>query len=144
MAFTKEYTATYIFTKDTIEKAERAQRVIWDSGIVDPDEDKLAQSLGAVGTILGLYMASTAAGLAATVIGLVTAMSYNEKDAIEDMVEKGYWGMGYIEDFLDDHPEYDRVEVTLPFIEYETAGVRFVTGEGLVKRVHAGSGWILL
>lgn len=36
------------------------------------------------------------------------------------------------------------IEVNLPFIEYTTVGVRFITGKGVVTRIHSGSGWIIM
>ena len=61
------------------------------------------------------------------------------------MVYKGYWNLGYLEDFLVDNPNYDLLEVNLHFIEYETAEVRFITGNGVVTRVHSTSGgWQIL
>lgn len=42
--------------------------------------------------------------------------------------------MGYLEDFLVDNSNCDLLEVNFPSIEYETAGVRFVTGKGVVTR----------
>lgn len=68
----------------------------------------------------------------------------SEKDVLQSMVYSGYWNLGYIEDFLVDNPGYDLVEVNLPFIEYVTEGVRFITGKGVVTRVHLGSGWIVM
>ncbi len=56
------------------------------------------------------------------------------------MVYDGYWHLGYLEDFLVDNPNFDLLEVNFPFIEYETAGVRFITGNGVVTRVHSKSG----
>lgn len=54
MAFyTKEYATKLIFNLDTVRQAERAQRCIYDSGIVNPNQSLLASNLSPVAGILG-------------------------------------------------------------------------------------------
>ncbi|MGW8444406.1 hypothetical protein ACWGXJ_26225 [Paenibacillus sp. S33] len=90
-----------------------------------------------------IFAASTPASLAAGVTSLLLGMVPSEKDALEHMVKDGYWALGYLEDFFSDSPDYDMIEVKVPFIEYETANVRFVTGNCVIKRVHKKGGpWI--
>ncbi|EES73417.1 MULTISPECIES: hypothetical protein [Paenibacillus] len=147
MAFTKEYAAKVILSLDGVRKTERAQREIYDKGIVSPtDSSTLADALSASATILGLvFLKSTAVGLATAVLGIVTDLIPNEKEILKEMVYDGYWHLGYLEDFLVDNPNFDLLEVNFPFIEYETAGVRFITGNGVVTRVHSKSGgWQIL
>ncbi|WP_391572307.1 hypothetical protein [Cohnella sp.] len=147
MAFTKEYAAKLIFTLDDVRKAERAQRNIYDYGFDQPDEGTLVNKLAAVSGVLStVFFLSTPASLAAGVFSILGGMMAVEKDILKTMVHEGYWQLGYLEDFLDDNPSYDRLEVNLPFIEYETQGVRFITGKGVVTRVHPrnGGGWIIL
>ncbi|MBY9081143.1 hypothetical protein D3C81_1520540 [compost metagenome] len=146
MAFTKEYTATLTLSLDSVRKTERAQRVIYDSGLVSPNQNTLATGLSYSASILGIvFFLSTPASLAAGVVSLVSSLVENDKAVLQSMVYSGYWNLGYLEDFLVDNPNYDLIEVTLPFIEYETKGVRFITGKGVVNRVHSTSGgWTLL
>lgn len=143
--YVKEYSAKLIFTLDTVRQAQRAQRTIYDSGIVNPNQNTLATNLSPVAGILStVFLKYPAASLAAGIISIVTSMIQSEKDILKSMVYSGYWNLGYIDDFLVDNPGYDRVEVNLPFIEYTTVGVRFITGKGVVTRVHSGSGWIIM
>ncbi|MDU4695715.1 hypothetical protein D3C76_1153810 [compost metagenome] len=146
MAFTKEYARKIILSLDGVRKTERAQRTIYDKAFDKPTNvTDLTDGLSNVAGILGLiFLTSTATGVATGVFSIVAMLAPSEKDDLQDMVYEGYWNLGYLEDFLDDHPEYDLIEVNFPFIEYETQGVRFITGKGAVTRVHSGSGWILL
>lgn len=146
MAFTKEYAAKVILSLDGVRQTERAQRNIYDSGIINPvSTSALTNLLSYSSGILSLFLANTAAALAASVLGLVASLTPSEKDVLQSMVYSGYWNLGYLEDFLVDNPGYDLIEINFPFIEYETAGVRFITGKGVVTRVHSASGgWVIL
>jgi len=96
------------------------------------------------GVLSLVFKLGTPVTLAAGVISIVTGMIPSEKAVLQSMVYSGYWNLGYIEDFLVDNPGYDLVEVNLPFIDYTTVGCRFITGSGVVTRVHSGSGWIVM
>jgi hypothetical protein len=51
---------------------------------------------------------------------------------------------------LKNNPQYDLIEFEYPYLTYfdvndEGEDITFVTGEGIVKRVHVeGGGWIIL
>lgn len=145
MAFAKEYSAKLTLNLDQVRKTERAQRAIYDSGIVNPNQNQLITGLTSASGVLSTFLAYYGpTSLALAIFSLVGTLVPNEKSALQSMVNTGYWELGYLEDFLVDHPQYDLIEVNLPFIEYETAGVRFITGRGAVTRVHTSGGWILL
>lgn len=145
MAFTKEYASKLVLNLDQVRQISRAQRNIYDSGIVSPNSNTLASALSGLTSVLGLaFMIPAAGALSIAVVGIVSGMVPSEKSILKEIVYDGYWNLGYIEDFLVDNPDYDMLEVNLPFIEYEDAGVRFITGRGAVTRVHTHGGWILM
>lgn len=145
MARSTEYATKIILNLTSLRQTERGQRVIYDSGIVSPDGNALTAGLSAVSAILSLiFLKSPAASLSASVISLVSGMFSSEKEQLKSLVYEGYWQLGYLEDFLVDNPQYDQIEVNLPFIEYPDQGVRFISGKGVVTRVHSGTGWIIM
>lgn len=146
MAYTsKEYTQKVTVTLSQLRQMERAQRNAYDAGIVKPDTNNLSKLLGSVAGVLGLlFVTSTPAGVAAGVVGLVTSLSYSQKEVLKDTVYSGYWNLGYMEDFMVDHPKYSMIEMELPFLEYNVNGkrIRFISGKGIIVRVKTSGGWI--
>lgn len=91
MAYSKEYAAKLIFTLDSVRKTQRAQRNIYDSGIVSPNQNTLASSLSAVASVLSLvFILGTPATLAAGVTSLVSGMIPDEKSVLQSLVYAGY------------------------------------------------------
>ncbi|ASR49499.1 hypothetical protein B4V02_23830 [Paenibacillus kribbensis] len=147
MAFTREYAATLTLNLDQVRKTQRAQRNIYDKGLVEQNTNALADALSASLSILGaVFFKYTAPSLAAGIASILASLVPNEKEVLKDLVYTGYWQMGYLEDFLvDNQGRYDMIEVKFPFIEYQTQGIRFITGKGVVTRVHSTSGgWMVL
>ncbi|WP_068792547.1 hypothetical protein [Brevibacillus laterosporus] len=141
----KEYADTVIVNLSQVRKIRRAQREIYDSGFDKPDDNRLLSVLGSAASVLGLiFVTSTPVGILAGITGILSSITPNAREALESMVQKGEWNLGYMEDFLDDYPEYDRMEIELPFIEFNVNGkkIRFVSGKGNVLRVHSRGGWM--
>ncbi|MBL4986945.1 hypothetical protein [Bacillus safensis] len=142
-----EYAARVTLNLSQIRKMTSAQRNIFDKGFNKKDYSKLKDALGTSATVLGLvFVTSTPAGVVAGVSGLITTLAPSARGTLKNLVYNGYWQMGYLEDFLTKNKKYDLIDVQLPFIEYKVKGkrIRFVTGKGVVKRVHSKSGWITL
>ncbi|SHK61471.1 hypothetical protein [Paramaledivibacter caminithermalis] len=145
MGTRKEYIDTLTLTKDELYKARRAQAEIRQDGFSQPDESKLVEGLTAFATVLSLmFKLPTPVTLAAGVISAVGGMLPSEIDTLTTVSIMGEDFLDEVYDFLYDNPEYDLVEVKLPFLEFIDEGFRIVQGEGIVTKVHAGSGWILL
>lgn len=142
---TKEYAQKVTVTLSQLRQMQRAQRNAYDAGIVKPDTNYLSKLLGSVAGVLGLlFVTSTPAGVAAGVVGIVSSLSYSEKEVLKDTVYSGYWNLGYMEDFMVDNPKYGMIEMELPFLEYNIDGkrVRFISGKGIIVRVKTSGGWI--
>ncbi|MBB6218872.1 hypothetical protein HNQ80_005047 [Anaerosolibacter carboniphilus] len=145
MGFRKEYIGTLILTKDQLYKARRAQAEMRKNGFELPNETKLVQGLTAFSTVLSLmFMLPTPVTLAAGVISVVAGMTPSEKSVITTVSLVGEDYLDEVYDFMYDNPQYDLVEVKLPFLEFVDEGFRIVQGNGLVTRIHSGSGWIIL
>ncbi|MEK5322679.1 hypothetical protein NSS94_26125 [Paenibacillus sp. FSL L8-0644] len=147
MAFTREYTANLVLNLDQVRQLQRAQRNVYDKGLVEQNTNALATALSTSLSILGaVFFKYTAPSLAAGIASLLVGMIPSEKEALKNLVITGYWEMGYLQDFLEDNQgRYDLIDVKFPFIEYETQGIRFITGKGVVTRVHSTSGgWMLM
>ncbi|MGG1615149.1 hypothetical protein ACIFQM_23375 [Paenibacillus sp. NRS-1782] len=143
----KEYTANIVLNLDQVRQMQRAQRNVYDKGLVEQNTNALAAALSTSLSVIGaMFFKYTAPSLAAGIASLLVGMIPSEKEALKSLVINGYWEMGYLQDFLEDNQgRYDLIEVKFPFIEYETQGIRFITGKGVVTRVHSTSGgWMLL
>ncbi|OLP63623.1 hypothetical protein BACPU_29850 [Bacillus pumilus] len=142
-----QYAARVTLNLSQIRKMTSAQRNIFDKGFDKKDYSKLKDALGTSATVLGLvFVTSTPAGVVAGVSGLLATLAPSARGTLKELVYNGYWQMGYLEDFLTKNKRYDLIDVQLPFIEYKVKGkrIRFVTGKGVVKRVHSKTGWITL
>ncbi|MEK4397023.1 hypothetical protein [Bacillus sp. FSL K6-2860] len=142
-----QYAARVTLNLSQIRKMTSAQRNIFDKGFKKKDYSKLKDALGTSATVLGLvFVTSTPAGVVAGVSGLLATLAPSARGTLKQLVYDGYWHMGYLEDFLTKNKRYDLIDVQLPFIEYKVKGkrIRFVTGKGVVKRVHSKTGWITL
>ncbi len=141
----REYISKVIVNLDQLRKIQRGQRTIYDSGIVNPNSNTLIAGLSGVVSILALaFIRSTPVGVAAGVISLASGMTSSEKDILKNLVYSGYWHLGYMDDFMVDHPNYDLIEMELPFLEYtvDKEPIRFIQGKGMITRVHTKNGWI--
>ncbi|WP_342553769.1 hypothetical protein [Paenibacillus sp. FSL R7-0652] len=141
MAFTKEYAATVTLNKKDVLDMMKAQRVIYNSGISKPDKAQLIADLANVTGILAtIFLVSTPGGLAGALAQALLASTPSEKQTLDLMVKEGHFKMGDLADWFDDNSGFDIIEVKLPFIEYETQRIRFVTGRGAIQRVHKKGG----
>lgn len=141
----REYSEDLTVTLSQLKKIQKAQRAMYKNGLVKLEGTTLESVLGSVATILGLaFVTSTPAGIVAGITSLVASLGVSAKDALKDMVYTGYFSMEDLTDFFEENPEYDMIKVEFPFIEYYVGGktIRFVSGEGLVKKAHNEDGWI--
>lgn len=78
--------------------------------------------------------------------GLLATIAPSAQAELDKLVKNGYFEMGELKEFLHKNKKYDLIDVQLPFIEYKVKGkrIRFVTGKGVIKRVHSKSGWVAL
>lgn len=59
MAFTKEYTANVVLNLDQVRQLQRAQRTVYDKGLVEQNTNALAAGLSSSLSILGAIFLST-------------------------------------------------------------------------------------
>ncbi|MCG7379341.1 hypothetical protein MH215_20275 [Paenibacillus sp. ACRSA] len=140
MAFTKEYAANVTVNKKEVLDMMKAQRAMYDKGIIKQDRAGLVADLAGVVGVLSIFLQSTPGGIAGAVTQALLASVPSEKAALDAMVKEGHFQMGYLADWFDANPNFDIIEVKLPFIEYETQRIRFVTGRGAIQRVHKKGG----
>lgn len=146
MAFTREYFSKVTLTLPQLKQLSKAQRDIYDRGIIRPDSNALSTLLSYATTILATIFASrlkTASSVASAIVSLVLGLVPSEKDVLKDLVSSGNLGIQELVDFMEANPTFDMIEVNLPFIHYETQDIRFVTGKGGITRVHTKNGWIV-
>ena len=144
MAFTKEYASNLTLNKSDVEKMMSAQQTIYEAGIQKGDTAQLIADLASAAGILStVFLAATPAGLAGALAQALLASTPSEKKVLDAMVKDGYWEMGTLLRWFNNNPTFDIIEVRLPFIEYETQRIRFVTGAGAIQRVHKkGGSWM--
>ncbi|WP_432775130.1 hypothetical protein AAFJ72_18120 [Brevibacillus gelatini] len=141
----REYSKNLTVTLAELKKIKKAQRAMYKNGLVKLEGNTLESILGTVSTILGLvFVTSTPTGIVAAITSLVASLGVSAKDALKDMVYTGYFSMDELIEFLEENPKYSKIQVEFPFIEYYVDGrtIRFVSGEGLVKKVYKeNQGW---
>lgn len=145
MGEVREYSSKLIFNLTSADQAQQAQHAIHQSGFVSPNQPLLTTTLGPLAGVLALVFTKyPASALALSVFSIVAGMTQSAKYNLGLQVNDGFYGLSSIRDYLANNPEYDSLEVNLPFIDFIDEGTRFVTGYGVVTRVHSGTGWIVL
>lgn len=141
MAFTKEYASNLTLTKKDVENLMEQQQIIYEVGIKKGDTAQLIADLAnAAGLLSTIFLAATPGGLAGALAQALLASTPSEKQALDAMVKNGYYEMGGLLRWFNQNPNFDIIEVKLPFIEYERQNIRFVTGRGAIQRVHKKGG----
>ncbi|MFD1738726.1 hypothetical protein ACFSCX_19605 [Bacillus salitolerans] len=150
MARTREGTSITIVSMTELYKMERAQREIMRDGIIQPDDNKLENGLSTFASVLGFFVTKvpTPVGVALSAVSLGLSMVPSEKDILESLDYRGRDWLREMYDFMYDNPQYDLIEIEYPFLEYldvnsDGEDIKFVTGIGLLKRVHTSGGWIM-
>ncbi len=151
MAHTQEGTSTVIVTREKLYDMENAQREILEDGIVNPDSNKLATGLSVFASVLGFFVtkAPTPVGVALSAVSLGLGMTISEKDILNNLSNKGRNFLLEMAYFMKINSEYDLIEIEYPYLKYfdvddNGEDIKFVTGKGLLKRVHSSSGWIVM
>ncbi|MBR0579159.1 hypothetical protein P9F86_19080 [Bacillus altitudinis] len=142
-----EYADRVTVDLDQVLNMQSAQRNVYKKAFQKKDYSNLKDALGASSTILGLlFIANTPTGVVTGVTGLLATIAPSAQAELDKLVKNGYYEMGDLQEFLHENKKYDLIDVQLPFIEYKVNGkrIRFVTGTGVIKRVHSKSGWITL
>ena len=72
----------------------------------------------------------------------------SEKDILQSMDYRGRDWLREMYDFMYDNPKYDLIEIEYPYLKYidvnsDGEDITFVTGRGLLKRVHTSGGWMM-
>jgi hypothetical protein len=151
MPRSREGTVTVTISKDNLYKLERAQRESMVKGIYNENSGSLQTALGGFLTALGFICskAPTAVGVAIGVVSVANDLVPNEKDILNNLSNSGLNWIREQYDFMYDNPEYDLIEIKYPYLEYLDIGttgknIRFVTGKGILTKVHVkGGGWII-
>ncbi|WP_106768755.1 hypothetical protein [Paenibacillus faecalis] len=145
---TREFKKTLTLTYDQAKKIKQAQKDMYDSGIVNPNTNRLTTLLSAAGSILGLvFVSSTPASVAAGVVSLSAGLVGNERAILDKMVKNGNWYLDDVIALFERNPHYKMVEIEFPFIEYKRHGkllAQFITGQGRLIRINTGSGWLIM
>lgn len=129
-----------------------AQRTIYQNSFEkDVNSKDLANRLGGFGTAFGILFSAlggavgTITGWATAIVGVITEMAFDTKGTLERYVKNGTFYMSGLVDFMRRNPEYDRIRVEVPMIEYHNVDgyVRFIIGEGIITGVHyRGGDWV--
>lgn len=145
----REYADNVLANISQLRKIQKFEEAVFDYVTGDLDEDELSTSLAVVSTVLSVFLCSTVAGAVSMCANLFSiALSGSDKRTVQNMIQKGYMDIGRKISFLEDNPQYDRVDVKFPFIEYTVDGkqIRFVSGNGVIQRCHGtnSGGWTLV
>lgn len=148
MAYTtREFIETQILTLDELLDLQYAQLQGKKRVLDQIDDNQFSQSLSGVTGILSLLFAlSTGYSVSLAVASVLTSLTTNERTVLSDTITTGYVGLGEPIELMR-NSTYDQIEIEFPFIEYTAWStgekVRFLSAEGLAKRVHTDSGWIV-
>lgn len=142
MSRRKEYLEKLVLSKREIEEMERAQFEIRKEGFEAQNEEKLRLGLSAFASVLSMaFMLGTPATLAAAVIAGITS-SPSDRETLKITSRHGEDYMRELIYTMDDHPNYELIEVELPFLEFIDEGFRIVSGAGRVTAVKDSGNWI--
>lgn len=111
-------------------------------------DNQLSSALSGVSGILSIVFAMyTGASVALALGSLFASMTTSQRSTAAALADGGYLGLGEPIQFMR-NTSYDLLEIELPYIEYsewETGKtIQFISGEGIARRVHTDSGWIVL
>jgi signal transduction histidine kinase len=144
----QEYWGSITVTGNELAKMNKAQIEMLER-ITGGNDSELRSSLNALSLTVGIIGMFLTGG-AATVAGLVSATSgvagsypsYN--NSLAKVMQNGCNSMGKLVSTLLDLPKYDMFEITFPFIYFPDKNIRYVQGEGTIKRAHVKgeSGWV--
>lgn len=154
MARTREGVSTHIVTLDEVRSIERAQYSMLKDGIIDMNGNKVEQALATAISVISIVASivgkvPTPLGVAVSVVSLALGMSESEKEYVESISGDGRDWLLEVAKFMNKNPQYDIIEFDFPYLEYydlkgHDEKFKFVTGTGLIKRVHSGNSWIIL
>ena len=138
----REYIDTLVLSKQEINSIKRAQFEMRMEGFTNQNEEKLRQKLSAFTNVLSFaFKLPTAVTLATAAISAITS-SPSERDVIINVCRNGEDYLEQLWNIMDDNPNYELIEVQLPFLEFIDEEFRIVQGRGIVKSVKVGGYWI--
>lgn len=149
--YTKEGKSTQVFSRNELRDAKYAQQHMREKGIVEEDSNALEIALGSFAAILGFFVTRypTPVGVSLSVVSLAMSLTPNSKAILESLSIDGEDFLYDTYYFMDTHREYDLIEIEYPYLTYYDVDengedVKWVTGQGIIKRVHTSAGWVIL
>ncbi|WP_019908321.1 hypothetical protein [Paenibacillus sp. HW567] len=144
---TNEYTQVVVLSKAQVTEAITAQNAIIQHGIKVPSQSNLVAAMAAVTSVLSILLfKKTVPSLSLGVASLFASMIPNERATVEGMANSGLQFLANVNTTINSSAKYDQIEVRLPFLEYtydnSANNWRFVSGYGVITRLHTPSGWI--
>jgi len=65
------------------------------------------------------------------------------KNWLSQEIQEGAVKLRFNLDFMEDHPEYDLIEIKLPTTRYKDKNklIEFISDKGVITKVHSENGW---
>jgi len=149
----KEYYAKLRVNLSDLQKIADAQITMYDTGFEQKNYTTLTNLLTAYSGVLSFaFMAPTAVDVSGTIAGIVATIG-SGLPTLEYLVKEGHWQLSRAIIWFKANPQYDMIEINLPFIQYTDAthneSIRFVEAVGdnswgiTAVHVPGSSGWQL-
>lgn len=114
----KEYYEKLRVNYDELSKIADAQIIMYDSGLEQKNMALLINLLGIYSNILSLaFIAPTPLAISGIIAGLINCLG-TDMIKLKELVKEGHWQLSKALLWLKNNPQYDMVEIKLPFIEY--------------------------
>lgn len=142
----KEYIEEVELTEEELRKVYRVQRELYRYTQEEIDKKNLVEFLSDCSSILEwIFKLPTPVQIAGSITNLLLGLESEELDVLNTCLSVGREFLDDVKTHMEDHPEFDKVRMNLPFIEYVGEGFRFIATEGEVLAFHLkNGGWISL
>lgn len=143
-----EYMEVIQLSSQQLSEARKAQYNVLYKGLDQRDYTDLTSVLLSVSfSVLSIiFFKYTAASVTTSIASMLSSMGSGTAADLKELVKDGLIFLQNAEIMMLQHPNWDRIEMEVPFIHYRDEDIRFIQGEGTMIRVHDknNKGWIYL
>lgn len=142
-----EYMGNLTLNRSQMLQALKAQQAVMKAFEPSALENVVEAILTPASSVLGLiFCKSTPYGVASSLISLATSDLFSTRETLQKLAKNGYDFLNEVaQTFLESDPEYDMVQIEVPYLYDSDRGIRFIQGNGGILKVHVkgGSGWVI-
>lgn len=148
--YSQEGTTTRIVSKNELNEWRLAQRNTINDGVIALDSNKLQLALSPFFAVLSFiaFKFPTPVGLSLSAVSLGLSLIPNAKDSLDTSGRRGEDWLDDLYEYMGANPQYDLIEIKYPYLKYfdvnaEGEDLTFITGIGIITKMHTNNGWIV-